>query len=145
MSTLVRSMLQNSLAATDPAAPPRKSVQELEDKIGQAYRDIDYLASQWPPPRAGHLVELRASLVGLEDERDALVRAIEETEEAADLMWDLRCAISDATDCDGITDDTLRAALEHHGLIVSRAPTPAKYIGRPGQKCSDAKPYITRG
>ena len=71
------------------------------------------------------VVVLRAELHGLCDERDALVAEIEAHEEESDLIWDLQCAFSDATDCDGVSDDALRAALERHGLVVSRIPNPA--------------------
>lgn len=65
--------------------------------------------------------------------RSQLTASLAATDPDPDLMWDLQCAISDATDCDGITDDTLRSALEHHGLVVSRKPPPVR--------CSEAQTY----
>lgn len=35
-----------------------------------------------------------------------------------DLLWQLQCAISDATDCDGISEDALRVALAAQGIAV---------------------------
>jgi hypothetical protein len=109
MSTLVRSQLLASL---------RASVQELDRKIEHAEFRINSFRFQFL--RNGLLGEKRAELHGLCDERDALIADLETREEEHDLIWDLQCAFSDATDCDGVSDDALRSALDKHGLVVSR-------------------------
>ncbi len=123
MSTLVRTQLLASL---------RASVKELDEKIERAEFDIISFAYQFL--RNGCLAEKRHELAYMQDERDAIIARLEEAEEAADLLWNLQCAFSDATDCDGVSEDALRAALDHHDLEVRRKPKPAK--------CSQAEAYI---
>ncbi len=113
MSTLVRSQLLNSL---------REGVAELDEKIERAEYDISSFVFQFQ--RNGCLAEKRAELAAMHDERDALIAEIETREEEYDILWDLQCAISDATDIDGISDDALRSALKANGLEVRRKPNP---------------------
>ncbi len=127
MSTLVRSQLLNSL---------RASVMDLDERIALAERDIAELT--FAAPRSLR-ADRHAILKRLADERDAIIARIEEAEEEYDLLWDLQCAISDATDIDGISDDALRSALKANGLVISRPP-PKKAVVM--QRCSDAEAYI---
>ncbi len=127
MSTLIRAQLLASL---------RAEVAALDEKIERAEFDIISFAYQFL--RNGCLAEKRGELATMQDERDAIMARLEEAEEADDLMWDLQCAFSDATDCDGTSQDALREALMNHGLVVSRAPPKRK----PEPRCSAAEPYI---
>ncbi len=124
MSNLVRTQLLNSL---------RAEIKSLDEKIERTEFDIISFAYQFL--RNGCLAEKRAELAAMQDERDAIMARLEEVEEADDLMWDLQCAFSDATDCDGVSEDALRAALDRHDLEVRRKPKPVK--------CSQAEAYIT--
>ncbi len=95
----------------------RENMKELDDKIADALIAIDPESLY----RAGRFSKVDA----LRGRRDGIIAAIEAAEEADDLIWDLQCAISDATDYNGISEDSLRSALEYHGLVVSRAENPA--------------------
>jgi hypothetical protein len=108
MSTLVRNQLLASL---------RASVLDLDEMIADTEKQMTEYT--FATPRCVRN-DRRSELKNLYADRDALIARIEAAEEADDLLWDLVCAVNDAYDGEPLTQASLAAQLENHGLVISR-------------------------
>ncbi len=112
MSTLVRTQLLASL---------RAGVKELDDRIEEANRVIGEAFTKGTKLSALNSYQ---NLTDLTHERNVLIRKIEAAEEADDILWELVCAVNDAYDGEPLTQASLAAQLENHGLDVIRRAKP---------------------